>query len=88
MGHDYELEYGTDRIEIHHGAIEAGERILIVDDLLATGGTAQAAATLVQKMGGKVVECAFLVDLPDIGGRRRLENEGLPVFALCEFEGD
>ena len=88
MGHDYELEYGTDRIEIHHGAIEQGERILIVDDLLATGGTAQAAATLVKKMGGKVVECAFLVDLPDIGGRQRLESEGLPVFALCEFEGD
>lgn len=88
MGHDYELEYGTDRIEIHHGAIEAGENVLIVDDLLATGGTAQAAATLVQKMGGRVVECAFLVDLPDIGGRQRLENEGLPVFALCEFEGD
>ncbi len=88
MGHDYDLEYGSDRIEIHHGAIERSERILIVDDLLATGGTAQAAATLVQKMGGEVVECAFLVDLPDIGGRKRLERAGLPVFALCEFEGD
>jgi adenine phosphoribosyltransferase len=88
MGHDYELEYGTDRIEIHHGAIAAGERILIVDDLLATGGTAQAAATLVKKMGGQVVECAFLVDLPDIGGRKRLESAGLPVHALCEFAGD
>jgi len=88
MGHDYDLEYGTDRIEIHHGAIEAGERILIVDDLLATGGTAHAASTLVRKMGGHVVECAFLVDLPDIGGRQRLENDDLPVFALCEFEGD
>ena len=88
MGHDYELEYGTDRIEIHHDAIARGERILIVDDLLATGGTAEAAATLVKKMGGEVVECAFLVDLPDIGGRKRLEAAGLPVFALCEFEGD
>ena len=88
MGHDYELEYGTDRIEIHHDAITKGERILIVDDLLATGGTAQAAATLVQKMGGEVVECAFLVDLPDIGGSKRLAAAGLSVFALCEFEGD
>lgn len=88
MGHDYELEYGTDRIEIHHDAISKGERILIVDDLLATGGTAHAAATLVQKMGGEVVECAFLVDLPDIGGSKRLQAAGLPVFALCEFEGD
>lgn len=88
LGHDYDLEYGSDRIEIHHDAISPGERILIVDDLLATGGTANAAATLVQKMGGEIVECAFLVDLPDIGGRRRLESAGLSVFALCEFEGD
>jgi len=88
IGHDYELEYGTDRIEIHHGAISSGERVLIVDDLLATGGTAQAAVTLVEKMGGEIVECAFLVDLPDIGGRQRLENAGLSVFALCEFDGD
>jgi adenine phosphoribosyltransferase len=87
-GHDYALEYGTDRIEIHDDAITSGERVLIIDDLLATGGTAEAAVTLVQKMGGTIVECAFLVDLPDIGGRERLEKIGLPVFALCEFEGD
>ena len=87
-GHDYALEYGTDRIEIHDDAITSGERVLIIDDLLATGGTAEAAVTLVQKMGGSIVECAFLVDLPDIGGRQRLEKMGLPVFALCEFEGD
>lgn len=88
MGHDYDLEYGSDRIEIHHDAINQGEKILIIDDLLATGGTALAAATLVKKMGGDVVECAFLVNLPDIGGKQRLEQAGLPVFALCEFEGD
>lgn len=87
-GHDYALEYGTDRIEIHDDAIAPGERVLIVDDLLATGGTAHAAVTLVQQMGGSVIECAFLVDLPDIGGRQRLEQAGLSVFALCEFEGD
>lgn len=88
IGHDYALEYGTDRIEIHDDAIATGDQVLIVDDLLATGGTALAAATLVQKMGGAIMECAFLVDLPDIGGRQRLEKTGLPVFALCEFEGD
>jgi adenine phosphoribosyltransferase len=87
-GHDYTLEYGVDRIEIHDDAITAGDNILIVDDLLATGGTAHAAVSLVQKMGGRVVECAFLVDLPDLGGRARLEALGLPVFALCAFDGD
>ena len=87
-GHDYTLEYGVDRIEIHDDAITAGDNILIVDDLLATGGTAHAAVSLVQKMGGRVVECAFLVDLPDLGGRARLEALGLPVLALCAFAGD
>ncbi len=88
IGHDYELEYGADRIEIHTDAISKGEKILLVDDLIATGGTAEAAATLIGKMGGEVIECCFVVDLPDIGGRKRLEKHGLKVFALCEFEGD
>ena len=88
IGHDYELEYGADRIEIHVDAISKGERVLLVDDLIATGGTAEAAATLIQKMGAEVVECCFIIDLPDVGGRSRLEMKGLKVFALCEFEGD
>lgn len=88
IGHDYELEYGTDRIEIHVDAISKGERVLLVDDLIATGGTAEAACILIEKMGGEIVECAFMIDLPDIGGRRRLEKHGHKVFALCEFEGD
>ena len=88
IGHDYELEYGADRIEIHTDAISKGERILLIDDLIATGGTAEAAATLIRKMGGEVVECCFVVDLPDIGGRKRLEKMGLKVFTLCEFEGE
>jgi adenine phosphoribosyltransferase len=88
IGHDYELEYGADRIEIHTDAISKGERILLIDDLIATGGTAEAAATLIAKMGGQVVECCFVIDLPDVGGRKRLEKRGLSVFALCEFEGD
>lgn len=88
IGQDYALEYGTDRIEIHTDAIAAGERVLLVDDLIATGGTAEAAFKLLQQVGGEVVECAFVIDLPDIGGRQRLESQGLSVFALCEFEGD
>ena len=85
---DYELEYGTDRIEVHIAAIEKGEKVLIVDDLIATGGTAEAAVRLVQKMKGDIVECCFIIDLPDIGGRDRLENMGQKVFTLCEFEGE
>ena len=88
VGRDYELEYGTDRIEIHTDAIQKGDRVLLVDDLIATGGTAEAAAGLIQDMGGVVVECCFVIDLPDIGGRARLEKHGHEVFALCEFEGD
>ncbi|MDO8465179.1 MAG: adenine phosphoribosyltransferase [Gallionella sp.] len=88
VGRDYELEYGTDRIEIHVDAIQKGDRVLLVDDLIATGGTAEAATKLIQDMGGTVVECCFVIDLPDIGGRARLEKLGHKVFALCEFEGD
>jgi adenine phosphoribosyltransferase len=88
VGHDYALEYGSDRIEIHIDAISPGERVLLVDDLIATGGTAEAAVSLVRQLKGEVVECAFAIDLPDIGGRKRLESLGVPVFALAEFEGD
>jgi len=88
IGHDYELEYGRDRIEIHVDAIGPGDRVLLLDDLVATGGTAEAAWQLIQKMGGIVVGCCFVIDLPDIGGRRRLEKHGLKVFSLCQFEGD
>ena len=88
IGHDYELEYGTDRVEMHVDAIGKGERVLLVDDLVATGGTAGAAAALIEQSGGQVVECCFVIDLPDVGGRRQLEARGYKVFALCEFEGD
>ena len=85
---DYELEYGTDRIEVHTDAINKGDKVLIVDDLIATGGTAEATVKLVKKMCGEIIECCFVIDLPDIGGRARLENMGQKVFALCEFEGE
>lgn len=88
IGQDYELEYGVDRIEIHTDAIEKGEKILLVDDLIATGGTAEAAIKLIQEMEGEVIECCFIIDLPDIGGRERLEALDQSVYSLCEFEGD
>lgn len=87
FGQDYELEYGTDRLEIHRDAIRSGERVLLVDDLVATGGTAEAALELIRIAGGSVVGCAFVVDLPDLGGRARLERSGHPVLALCDFPG-
>lgn len=87
IGQDYELEYGVDRIEMHLDAIAEGEKILLVDDLIATGGTAEAAVNLIRKVGGQVIECVFIIDLPEIGGKARLEKLNCPVFALCEFEG-
>ena len=86
--HEYQLEYGTDTVEIHRDAINKGTKVLIVDDLLATGGTAEAAVKLIESMGGIVVECCFVIDLPDLGGNKRLAAHGQKVFALCEFEGD
>jgi len=87
FGHDYELEYGSDRLELHKDAIARGERVLLVDDLVATGGTAEAALKLIGMAGGSVVGCAFVIDLPDLGGRKRIEKLGAPVLALCEFAG-
>jgi adenine phosphoribosyltransferase len=88
ISHEYELEYGTDKIEMHKDAIEQGTRVILIDDLLATGGTALAAATLVEKMGGIVSEMAFIVSLPDVGGHKRLTQQGYKVYCLTEFEGD
>lgn len=88
LGHDYALEYGSDRVEIHTDAIEQGEQILLVDDLIATGGTAIAAAVLIQKLGGELLGCAFVIDLPNLGGSQQLTILGLKPFALCEFEGN
>ncbi|HUI46855.1 MAG TPA: adenine phosphoribosyltransferase [Nitrospirota bacterium] len=85
---EYLLEYGTDRIEIHKDALKKNERVLLIDDLLATGGTALAAAALVEKLGAVVVEMAFIVDLPDVGGKKKLLEKGYNVFALTEFAGD
>ncbi|RNF36316.1 adenine phosphoribosyltransferase [Paracoccus methylarcula] len=83
----YQLEYGEAVMEIHDDALRAGERVLIVDDLLATGGTAEAGIKLCRRLGAEVIGCAFVIDLPELGGRKRLEEMGMPVHALCEFEG-
>ncbi len=88
IGHDYELEYGTNRIEMHVDGLAKGERVVIVDDLLATGGTALAALSLVEKGGGSVVECAFVIELLDLPGRKRLEDRGTRIHALCGFTED
>lgn len=85
---EYQLEYGTDKVEIHKDAINKGTRILLVDDLLATGGTALASAALIEKLGGVVAEMAFIVNLPDVGGYKRLKDKGYNMFVLTEFEGD
>ena len=85
---EYDLEYGTDKIEIHIDSINKGDRVLIVDDLIATGGTVAAAVKLVEKMDAEIIECCFVIDLPDIGGKKRLQNMGQKVFTLCEFEGE
>ncbi|KJR42709.1 adenine phosphoribosyltransferase [Candidatus Magnetoovum chiemensis] len=85
---EYELEYGTDIIEMHTDAIAKGTRVLIIDDLIATGGTALASAELVEKMGGTISEMAFIVSLPDVGGLKRLTEKNYKVFALTEFEGE
>jgi adenine phosphoribosyltransferase len=85
---EYALEYGSDVIEIHQDAITAGEQVLLLDDLIATGGTAMAAVSLINQLGGNIVGCAFVIDLPDLGGMQRLQNLGLPTFALCQFEGE
>jgi adenine phosphoribosyltransferase len=82
----YSLEYGTAEIEMHEDAISPGEKVVIIDDLIATGGTVQAAVKLVEQLGGKVVECGFVIELPALRGRELLKN--INIFSMIEFEGD
>ena len=87
ISQDYALEYGEAIMEIHDDALQPGEKILVVDDLLATGGTAEAGIKLIERLGAEIVGCAFIIDLPELGGRAKLETLGMDVFSLCEFEG-
>ena len=84
----YQLEYGEATMELHDDSIQAGEKVLLIDDLLATGGTAEAGIKLLERLGAEVIGCGFIIDLPDLGGRAKLEAMGLDVHALCAFEGD
>jgi adenine phosphoribosyltransferase len=87
IAEDYALEYGTDRLAMHVDACAPGARVLIVDDLIATGGTALAAVRLVKRAGGDVVGARFLIDLPDLGGAQELRADGVTVESLMEFDG-
>lgn len=87
IGERYELEYGVDEVEIHIDAVKKGEKILLVDDLIATGGTAGAAIRLLERAGGEIVLCAFVVDLPDLGGAAKLRALGKDVVSLVAFDG-
>jgi adenine phosphoribosyltransferase len=88
IGQDYELEYGIDVIEIHEDAISVGQPVLLVDDLIATGGTAEAAVKLLRKLRADVIGAAFVIDLPDLGGLARLRKLGIECHTLVTFEGD
>jgi len=88
ISEEYALEYGTDMVEIHKDAITPNDNVLIMDDLIATGGTLGAAIKLVRKLGGKVHEAAMIIDLPDLGGSKKITSEfGVNVYSICEFEG-
>ena len=87
IAESYELEYGKDTLEIHKDAIVAGDKVLLVDDLLATGGTIEATTNLVRRLGGDVSDAAFVINLPDIGGEARLQGLGLNVYSICNFPG-
>jgi len=86
VSHTYEKEYGPDTIEMHEDAVKKGDKVLVVDDLLATAGTSEASIKLIEKLGGEIIESAFVIDLPDLKGRERLK--GYKVFSLVSFEGE
>lgn len=88
ISESYELEYGTDILEIHKDAISAGDSVLMIDDLLATGGTMIATANLIRRLGGNVEHAGFIISLPDIGGEEKLKAANISSYCVCEFEGD
>ena len=87
IGQEYDLEYGTDTVEIHIDAVKEGEKVLLIDDLIATGGTAEAAVKLIGRAGGNVTASSFVIELPELGGRQRLEALDIEVLSLCSFDG-
>jgi adenine phosphoribosyltransferase len=87
LGEDYDLEYGKDRVEIHSDAVKAGDHVIVVDDLIATGGTCFAAVKLLERAGAKVIGCSFVIDLPELGGADKIRALGMEVTTLVKFEG-
>ncbi len=85
VSESYTLEYGTAEVELHRDALKAGDRVVLVDDLIATGGTMLAAASLIRRLGAELLECAAIIDLPDLKGSAKLREQGLTVFTVCEF---
>ncbi len=88
ISQEYKLEYGEAIMELHSDALQPGEKVLLVDDLLATGGTAEAGISLIERLGAEIIGCAFIIDLPELGGRKLLEKLGYDVHVLCDFEGE
>lgn len=88
VSESYELEYGKAEVEIHKDAISNGDKVLLLDDLIATGGTMLAACALIDRLGGDVVEAAAIIDLPDLGGSAKLQQAGYKIFSICDFEGE
>ncbi len=86
ISESYSLEYGEDELEIHEDALEKGEKVIIIDDLIATGGTVGATAQLVEKLGAEIIECAFVIELPDLKGSEQIKNH--KIFSIIEFEGE
>lgn len=87
ISENYDLEYGTDSLEIHVDAIQPGEKILVIDDLLATGGTIEATAKLIRRLGGEVTDAAFIINLPELGGEKRLNSLNINCYSLVSFDG-
>ena len=87
ISEEYDLEYGTDQLQIHEDAIKPGERVLMIDDLLATGGTMVATANLIRRLGGIAEHAGFIISLPELGGEEKLKEHGVSCYSLCKFEG-
>ena len=87
ISESYELEYGTDKLEIHTDSIQPGDKVLVIDDLLATGGTIEATVKLIRRLGGEVTDAAFVIDLPELGGETRLTQQGITCYSLVSFSG-
>lgn len=88
VSESYELEYGTAEVELHKDAISKGQKVLLLDDLIATGGTMLAASALIKRLGGNIVEAAAIIDLPDLGGSEKLRSADIDVFSICDFDGE